>query len=161
MEQFTKLLQDLSSWYWWVTVVVVGLLLNIGSAYLKSPIDRGFSALFDRWRNLSAQRRQIFDAQVQYLASNPNYLILAVLDELRNRARSTIYFLFTSILFAFTFLIHKGEAGISSELRRSALSIAIFFVALGYASFLETFFRSMRQTELNRAAERVLRECEA
>ena len=50
MDDFSRNLGSLS---WWLGVVVVGLVLNLVSAYLKAPFDRLFSAASSRWNRRS------------------------------------------------------------------------------------------------------------
>lgn len=35
-----ELLNNIGSFAWWLSVVGVGILLNLTSAYMKSPLDR-------------------------------------------------------------------------------------------------------------------------
>ena len=43
MSDFQKLAADVQSPYWWITAVVLALLVNLLSAYLKAPLDRWLS----------------------------------------------------------------------------------------------------------------------
>lgn len=43
------MLEQLSSPHWWFSVVVIGILVNLISAYLKEPIDTFKSGLSRRW----------------------------------------------------------------------------------------------------------------
>lgn len=56
---------NLSSLYWWISVVIVGILINLGSAYLKSRLDASLSKTSTWWRQRSelqkAQRQALLD----------------------------------------------------------------------------------------------------
>ena len=53
---YERILENVLSLHWWITVVVVGLLINLSSAYLKPHLDR--------WRdNRSTARKRLSDAK--------------------------------------------------------------------------------------------------
>lgn len=56
-----EIVKNISSGSWWIGVVIVGISLNLLSAYLKAPIDRLLSAVFERWRarSLESKRRSV------------------------------------------------------------------------------------------------------
>jgi hypothetical protein len=73
------LIEILSSPIWWFSVVVVGILINLISAYLKSPIDKNLSKVSTWWRQRTEQQkvreqefinRLINDQHEQVMASN-------------------------------------------------------------------------------------------
>lgn len=78
-----SLLNSLGSPSWWVSVVVVGILINLVSAYLKPRIDLSWSDLYSRWRirknTKESARRQLIDAQVMELRENPHKQVLLAL----------------------------------------------------------------------------------
>ena len=67
MERFFT---DLGSGYWWISVVVVGVLIIRASGYLKTPWDGSISR-FARWRGTRKCRQwtNLMDAAWQFLQS--------------------------------------------------------------------------------------------
>lgn len=66
-----KFLADASTAYWWISAVVVGLLINLASAYLKDPIDRTAASLSNRWRTRTAARKETRRLHVVHLRDHP------------------------------------------------------------------------------------------
>lgn len=64
---------DLTSPSWWISAVVMGLLLNVGAAYLKNWIDRSVSSSTMWWRNRSKKRREAFEEMVQSMLKENEY----------------------------------------------------------------------------------------
>jgi predicted histidine transporter YuiF (NhaC family) len=73
----TKLLSDLASLYWWVSVVLVGLLINLASAYLKPRLDSWLSQRSERASAKRASLNAAFEASVEKLVANPTSLLIA------------------------------------------------------------------------------------
>jgi hypothetical protein len=72
-----KLLADLLSWYWWISVVLIGLLINLTSAYAKPHLDAWIAARSERAQAKRTAATASFDRQVSRLASDPTLLIVA------------------------------------------------------------------------------------
>jgi hypothetical protein len=84
----TEFLQSTLTVNWWLSVVVVGLLINLLSAYLKAPLDAVGSRFFSFWRRRleEAEKRWRLDAEL--LLSNPEEMASARYHALRLRAKS-------------------------------------------------------------------------
>jgi hypothetical protein len=56
-----EFVRNLQSANWWIGVFVVGIALNLLSAYLKAPLDKFFGSFWKRWaeRNEAARAKQI------------------------------------------------------------------------------------------------------
>lgn len=67
MDEITK---NLSSPTWWISVVLVGLLINLASAYLKPAIDRLMSILSQRWLTKAHERRNAYENEISELSVN-------------------------------------------------------------------------------------------
>ena len=61
MQEF---LADLSTAYWWLSVVVVGLIINVAATYVRPLLDRTGSAASTHWRAASEGRQRSFDTAV-------------------------------------------------------------------------------------------------
>lgn len=69
----TDFIANLSSLYWWISVVVVGILVNVCSTYLQKVLDSRMSRTSDWWRQRSLQRQAIYDWKVAKLRQDTNY----------------------------------------------------------------------------------------
>jgi hypothetical protein len=69
----TEFVTNLSSLYWWVSVVVVGILVNVCSTYLQKLLDSRMSRISDRWKKRSLERKVLYDWKVAELKRNVNY----------------------------------------------------------------------------------------
>ena len=65
-----ELLADSTSPVFWVGVVIVGIVINILSAYLKPAIDKVFGGVSDRWAKRSEKLRQERTLRVERLAKD-------------------------------------------------------------------------------------------
>ena len=100
MEEFSK---SLASPYWWLSTVIVGILINLASAYIKRPIDRLFSRISVAWRNRSEQRRAEYTRELNALVGNAELQRHYEHLELRR----TLDALF-GLMFALFILLFKG-----------------------------------------------------
>lgn len=73
----SKLLSDILSWYWWVSVVVVGLVINLASAYMKAPLDAWLANRSNLVRHKKEEQARQFQEEVTLLSSDSTLLILA------------------------------------------------------------------------------------
>ena len=53
--------------YWTISVVIVGILINLASAYLKNPLDRLVSKLSKKWRTRSEEKKAAWLKEVESL----------------------------------------------------------------------------------------------
>ena len=83
MDTFTKFTNDVLTPYWWISVVAVGLLINLASAYLKGPLDRWLDERVTSRKAESDRKRQEEEAWIDRLASEPQLLALEMHAELR------------------------------------------------------------------------------
>ncbi|CAN7578720.1 hypothetical protein [Paraburkholderia hospita] len=58
---------------WIVSTVIVGLLLNVVSGYLKDGLDRMLSILFERWGRASARRSKARAEMVKLLRTDMEF----------------------------------------------------------------------------------------
>lgn len=85
MEEFLK---SLGSINWWLGVVFVGLLLNVLSAYLKSPIDRLLNSASKAWRNRSEASKKRSNAYIEQLRGSQELRQECWEQEIRARLQS-------------------------------------------------------------------------
>lgn len=78
-----KLLNDVTSGYWWLSVVLVGLLINLASAYIKDPIDRKLAQLAAGWGHRSEKKQLQIEGDARSIALNPDILPYWIAHEMR------------------------------------------------------------------------------
>lgn len=83
MSDLSKLLADISSFYWWIAVVFVGLGINLASAYLKPVLDKFYLQHSDRQQRKIAAEDRDLDIEAGILAKETHLLILKGFEEVR------------------------------------------------------------------------------
>ncbi len=84
---------------WWISVVFVGLLINLVSAYIKSPIDKLGSKLSSAWRNRTERSVRRLIAAVNGAVADPSNLAHLQFRALSNRSKSNGWLIFICICF--------------------------------------------------------------
>ena len=94
-----KLINDISSAYWWVGVVVVGILINIASSYIRKIMESKLSIISVYWRGKQNEKAEKIAQQIEILRSNNELKIIYALRESRYRIRSVSYLVFAAQFF--------------------------------------------------------------
>jgi hypothetical protein len=83
-----KFIKEISSPYWWIGVVIIGIAINIASSYLKNIIEFILSRISNNWK-LKQKERTIKTARIIDILKNKSELkVIYALRELRYRIRS-------------------------------------------------------------------------
>jgi len=96
MEEFLK---EATSLHWWIGVVIVGVLINIASAYIRRCLEYSLSTVSGYWRKKSEERVSRNSSKIELLKSNPELRIVFALRESRHRIRSFMFFIIGIALF--------------------------------------------------------------
>jgi hypothetical protein len=91
-------LASIGSLYWWLSVVVVGVLINISSAYLKSKLDSSLSRISTKWRLRSEVQKALRRKHFEKLRGNPAEQMMISMSELRDRIRSIEFLVLARII---------------------------------------------------------------
>jgi hypothetical protein len=91
-----EILELLTAPTWWISVVVVGIAINLISAYLKPTLDSRLSGISSWWRLRSERQRAERLALVEKLRNSQHEQLLASMDDLRDRSRA-VYMLLIGI----------------------------------------------------------------
>ena len=153
MDSSSKLLSDLSSWYWWVSIVLVGLLINLASAYLKPHLDRYYEGRSVKRRIESAAGRQAFEQRVHVLAANSTLLILEAQSEARYRTQALILFVLAS--FSITLGILGGRSQLASHV--VAVGLSTVFSVLGLFAYIMAMYFMKHANAARRIVEAATR----
>ena len=73
---------------WWVTVVLVGLVIHLTASYLKPIIDRAGGHLFRSWATRNAVRARKRELRVELLRSSESRRAVAAHEEIRYRLQT-------------------------------------------------------------------------
>ncbi len=85
-------LKNLSSASWWIGVVVVGLIINIVSVYIKANLDSRLAKASTWWQKRSLARNENRKKEIEKLRKNPHGQIMLALAALRDRIRCGVFF---------------------------------------------------------------------
>lgn len=80
---------NLGSAAWWISVVVVGILLNLISSYFRDYIDKFLSRVSGWWANRTDEKRKRTGHLVQFLVNDKFNFLNYQFDNLRNWLRLT------------------------------------------------------------------------
>ena len=95
-----ELLRAMQTWTWWVGVVVIGLLINLVSAYLKYPLDALLSKSLIGWAKKSERNRLVEEKFVRRLSSHGSHRIGAIAILILMLAAMQLLILLFLVLFA-------------------------------------------------------------
>lgn len=95
------LIKQVTSLSWWISVVIVGIAINLISAYLKPSIDQRLSQVSSFWQNKVNKNRKEREAKVKYLMHHPTEQPILGIQELRHRIFSLFFFCLGSACLAF------------------------------------------------------------
>lgn len=114
-----KFFYDMATWYWWLSVVIVGLAVNLLSAYAKPWIDRWWGTRSERARSQRSAEAEAFEKEVNRLASNSTLLIVAG-QRLHSAEAATlvasVFFIFLLVFSSFV----SSSASISATIKSSS-----------------------------------------
>jgi hypothetical protein len=145
MDTLTKLFDDITSWYWWFSVVLVGFGINLASAYVKPSLDGWYANRSEKKRLSSAIERAEFDQRVELLAANPLLLVLEAHEELRERTRFLFFF------FAGVFLNAAALGALRMSTTYELLAFALAVVSTSIAIYAYVQANSLLKSTANRA----------
>src|SRR6267142_4983574 len=84
-------LRSLTSLYWWISVVVVGLVINVLSNCATRKLDARLSKVSLWWRERSKQRQADYLAESERLRASPHQQVMARFKEARLRTEGVLY----------------------------------------------------------------------
>jgi len=93
-------LNNISSTYWWLSVVIVGILINLTSHYLQKRLEVQMSSVSSWWKRRSDEQEQKKKREIDRLRGNSQEQIIESFVELRYRTRGTLL-----IVLAVAFLV--------------------------------------------------------
>lgn len=132
-------LTNLLSLYWWISVVVVGIVLNVTSAYIKTRLDRRLSGVSGWWRKRSEKERMKRETTLKRLKNNPHEQTLFAFGEMRNRLRAIQSFVMGTSTFGVIVLLFATHSNLPFLMygifRVAFLALGALFFFLGLRFF--------------------------
>jgi hypothetical protein len=139
---------NLLSPQWWLSVVVVSIVLNVSSAYFKSALDKRLSTISARRRARLENERREDEETVAGLREDRHRQVLTAFHEMRLRQITVNY-----LLFGVGFLVlYLGVLSLKSALRPLVFSVLSVVTGLLYVQsvLLAARFRSAARRQLQR-----------
>ncbi|EOC7930534.1 hypothetical protein ACKVFH_001781 [Vibrio cholerae] len=106
MDQF---LADASSTHWWLTVVVVGIVINILSSYIKSIFETLLASISSHWRYKQEKRTAEEQKIIELLSEDKELKLVYALNENRFRTRSVGFFVLGLMFIVMLFNLDSGS----------------------------------------------------
>jgi hypothetical protein len=116
MDEFFR---SLASPAWWLSVVIVGLLVNLLSAYLKAPLDRVWALIFVAWRERNARARSAYRSRIENLSRDENGQFHLLLEALRLRSTANSWLIaltLATVLYCADILLRAAEIAANVKL---------------------------------------------
>jgi hypothetical protein len=133
-------INNLSSPYWWISIVVVGLILNIISAYFRDAIDTVLSRMSTWWSKRSDKRKNKREDQITSLIGDKDAQHIVTISEFRNRIRALYYLILGMSLITvsqFITLIQPDPGMRDATVKLSSLVSGSFIISISLSYFLK------------------------
>ena len=134
MSNLDKFFSDVSSGYWWTTAVLVSVLINLASAYLKPTLDRWYEKYVETAQVKRAKANIDYNVEVGLLAVNHGLLLVKGFDEMRWRLLTLVFALFAFALLTVAALSNQGVSAsndYSSYGQSGIRLLAMFCITIG------------------------------
>jgi hypothetical protein len=125
-----EIINTVSEPVWWFSVVVMGIVINLSSAYIKEPFDRVMSNVSSWWKSKSDKAALKKEEYRTRLASDKEFMLLESMAELRQRHRS-IY----SLVWALLVVICVDYLEIDGWFAVFFWAVSAFMVFFSYLTF--------------------------
>jgi hypothetical protein len=128
-----EFINSLSTLSWWLSVVFVGIALNILSAYLKFSIDKLLSKVSTTWSARTASQKHFRLIKVEELRIDKHKQLLLLADESRCRHLCNTFLIISLILlvvYIFLSWLNIYSLAIGVKMTKSWLQDASFWGAL-------------------------------
>jgi len=151
MEAINRFANDISSWYWWMSVVFVGLAINLASSYVKPIMDRKFESRSKKRRIAREEKDHKFDEKTTEISSDPILLVLAGQKAFQGQMRTNLEMavLGINIVILFVVILLPEPKGYLHTILMASL---IFLVPIKLLSLLNALKDESSSTDLYQVA---------
>lgn len=108
-----KFIEEISSIYWWVAVVLVGIGINIASAYIRKALELRLSAISSYWAKNRKLKEEALAKKIELLVKDRDLKTIYALSEIRYRIRSVAFVIFSFMFFALGVLLTSTPLNIA------------------------------------------------
>jgi hypothetical protein len=126
-------LNNLSSASWWIGVVVVGIIINIVSVYIKAKLDSRLTKASSWWQRRSVVRTEKRKKEIEKLRESHHEQVMLAIAALRDRMRCVV---FLSCGFTVFVLMLLTPYSFLSLIEAMILAIASICLSIGYIYLL-------------------------
>ncbi|HEX9928943.1 MAG TPA: hypothetical protein VGB02_10455 [Pyrinomonadaceae bacterium] len=131
-----EFLSNISTIYWWVSVVVVGILLNVFSAYIRDALDWIFSRLSKWWSVRTETKRAERQKQLKLLFNDKEAQDEMIREEFRDRLNAIKIFIFSIMCILIgCYIDFRLQQQYSLSLMIASYSFFIFSLILLFTDF--------------------------
>jgi hypothetical protein len=157
------ILTELAKPAFWAFSVVLAIVINLASAYLKNPLDSTLSSISSRWRTRTAARRRRWSDRIDRLAASEAERHEERMQEIRERFHAVALTLLAIATLIAWQIREENQGNLFSPLvSRTALNAWVtylfihagvcWFSAIDCAAALQAAARLRRRIDLDRAA---------
>lgn len=150
-----EILQSLTSPTWWFSVVLVGVIINMVSAYLKPTTDAIWARYSSIRRSKQEEGQKKRKEYIEYLRSNPQEQLFCAFREMRHRYRAQLMLVQATFMFIVPVTALQHLSATEKELVEGFIigffaSSAIVMLAVtrhvGRAAFLRDVLKEARNS---------------
>lgn len=152
MDEFTK---DLIKVNWWISVVIVGFLINLGSAYLKPLLDKVFGQFWFTRKQVIEKRKEQIRKQANELLISSQRVIEWKINTIKAMVHSIFMLLLANLSFIIVSLIQNETISriilfpLNSNIYQAVTSVTLLILGLFcLALSLEAFKSSMNNEQV-------------
>jgi hypothetical protein len=143
-------LRDIGTLYWWLSVIAVGIAVNIISSYLKTKLDGQLSDVSSRWRIRSESQKAMRSEALATLRDSPHAQTMMATSIVEDEI-SSIYFSVWSVAGGWViYLTQLREYSVVGMLLLQVLPGLVGAICVFFA--LQSRYDAMRKRGLLREA---------
>jgi len=144
-------MDQLTSLYWWVSVIVVGVLVSLFAAYLKPRTDRFIVSISARYRKRNEKKVRARVQKIETLRGNPHeQAMLAISANYRHLNSISILLLGVSVMLVTLFVSEANSWVRFGVLLFGTITIVIAFLEMLSGMSKRQILREARQAAASR-----------
>ncbi|MEQ5820936.1 hypothetical protein [Halomonas sp. SCS19] len=137
--------EALKSPFWWFSVVLVGIVINVGSSFLKTYLDTFLSSISNWWRDKSNARKEKYNKVFNQLEKSENERFMLSFMCNRDMHHSIHLAVYSALIIIVCFYLDVANSThYDSLLNVVLLGLSAFMF---FSSYL-TFITSIRKRQL-------------
>ncbi len=127
----------LTSPFWWFSVVLIGIIINIGSSFLKTYLDTFLSAFSNWWRDKSNVRKEKYDQIFNKLEESEHERFMLSFMCHRDMHHSIHFAVYSALILIVCFYLKMANSTYyDTPLNIVLLGLSAFMFFSSYLSFI-------------------------